>query len=111
MQALLLGSTGCQPVLFGSLPKSSLNVRCVWFLQAVGSRRQAADDCRLAACAPRSVVTSSLSPSLRPRPRSGMRPRCRQNSRARYEFDRQHRWTGAFACIKPLCRGDGGLVA
>ena len=49
------GSTGCQPVLFGSLPKSSSNVRYVEFLQRVGSRRQAADDNRLAACAPRKI--------------------------------------------------------
>jgi hypothetical protein len=30
------GSTGCQPVLFGSLPKSSLQVRWEEFLQRVG---------------------------------------------------------------------------
>src|SRR6185436_9938275 len=32
---LLLGSTGCQPVLFGSLPKSSSNVHPDEFLQGV----------------------------------------------------------------------------
>jgi hypothetical protein len=31
-----LGSTGCQPVLFGSLPKSSSNVLCVAILQPAG---------------------------------------------------------------------------
>jgi len=50
-----LGSTGCQPVLFGSLPKSSSNVRCAEFLRRVGRRRQAADDNRLAACAPQTI--------------------------------------------------------
>src|SRR5947199_344041 len=47
-----LGSTGCQPVLFGSLPKSPSNVRWSRLLQCAESRRQAADDNRLAACAP-----------------------------------------------------------
>ncbi len=57
----MLGSTGCQsatgrirrgePVLFGSLPKISENVRLHTLLRATGCRRQAADDCRLAACA------------------------------------------------------------
>ena len=74
-ERVLWGAQGCQPVLFGSLPKSSLNVRCVWFLQGVGSRRQAANGSRLAACAPRNLVTSSLSARLRPRPRSRTRPR------------------------------------
>jgi hypothetical protein len=32
-----LGSTGCQPVLFGSLPKSSLNVRRQSFCNALMS--------------------------------------------------------------------------
>src|SRR5437867_4661290 len=50
-----LGSTGCQPVLFGSLPKSSSHVPFAYFLSCVGSRRQAADDNRLAACAPQTM--------------------------------------------------------
>ena len=54
----LLGSTGCQPVLFGSLPKSSSNVLYAQFLSGVDSRRQAADDNRLAACAPQIRGTS-----------------------------------------------------
>jgi hypothetical protein len=49
------GSTGCQPVLFGSLPKSSSNVRSHALLQRSGCRRQAADDSRLAACAPQAT--------------------------------------------------------
>src|SRR5207253_718232 len=50
-----LGSTGCQPVLFGSLPKSSSHVPFAQVLSCVGSRRQAADDNRLAACAPQTT--------------------------------------------------------
>jgi hypothetical protein len=56
----MLESTGCQsatgrirrgkPVLFG---KISENVRLHTLLRLTGCRRQAADDCRLAACAPR----------------------------------------------------------
>jgi len=33
---LILGSAGCQPVLFGSLPKSSSNILCVAILQPAG---------------------------------------------------------------------------
>src|SRR5262249_7342080 len=46
------GSTGCQPVLFGSLPKSSSKVRQQQSFPRDASRRQAADDNRPAACAP-----------------------------------------------------------
>jgi hypothetical protein len=49
------GSTGCQPVLFGSLPKSLSNVLCEDLLRGVRSRRQAADDNRLTACAPQAT--------------------------------------------------------
>jgi hypothetical protein len=50
-----LRSTGCQPVLFGSLPKSLWNVRRSESLCRIGSRRQAAYDNRLAACAPQTT--------------------------------------------------------
>src|SRR5439155_27122867 len=47
------GAQGCQPVLFGSLPKSFWSVRSRGILARRGSRRQAADDNRLAAlCSP-----------------------------------------------------------
>ena len=49
----VLGSTGCQPVLFGSLPKSSL----VKFNFALRKHsRQAAANCRVAACAPQKTI-------------------------------------------------------
>jgi hypothetical protein len=47
-------STGCQPVLFGSLPKALARVSC----GGTGRRRrQVADDYRLAACAPRTFCS------------------------------------------------------
>src|SRR5437773_6288009 len=49
-----LGSAGCQRVLFGSLPKSLSNASLRGDSATRGSRRQAADDNRLAACAPQS---------------------------------------------------------
>src|SRR5438132_1117128 len=45
--ALILGNAGSLPALFGGLPKSCCTRYC---------RRQAADDCRLAACAPQNIV-------------------------------------------------------
>jgi hypothetical protein len=59
----VLGSTGCQPVVFGSLPKSSWNLRGVAVLPSVGGRRQAAHDNRLAACAPQNR-NSPLQPKI-----------------------------------------------
>src|SRR6266700_3518899 len=48
---LFLGSTGCQPVVFGSLPKTS-SASLYQTLSLPKCRRQAGDNCRLAACAP-----------------------------------------------------------
>src|SRR5882672_606846 len=48
---LFLGSTGCQPVVFGSLPKTSSASLCQT-LSLPKCCRQAAGNCRLAACAP-----------------------------------------------------------
>jgi hypothetical protein len=53
-----LGSTGCQPVLFGSLPRSFSE------RSQSGSpdcRRQAVDDYRLAACAPQNELRAEYS--------------------------------------------------
>src|SRR5437588_3775823 len=47
-----LGSTGCQPVLFGSLPKKLLS----------DFRRQAFDECRLPACAPQKGELNARAP-------------------------------------------------
>src|SRR6266403_2131865 len=57
----VLGSIGCQPVLFGSLPKSLWNVRGVSVLHRVWSRGQAADNNRLAACAPQTKTRPNMS--------------------------------------------------
>src|SRR6266571_390998 len=48
---LFLGSTGCQPVVFGSLPKTS-SASLYQTLSLPKCCRQAAGNCRLAACAP-----------------------------------------------------------
>ena len=63
----ILGSRGCQPVLFGSLPKSSSNLRSDEFLHGV--RRSPASCRRLRAdslCSPeKQIVISSPSHFLR----------------------------------------------
>jgi hypothetical protein len=51
-----LVSTGCQPVLFASLPKSSSNVHREAFLDSAGVVAKLPDDNRLAACAPQEPV-------------------------------------------------------
>jgi len=53
---LILGSAGYQPVLSGSLPKSSSNVRCTGILAMRCDVLQAAEDNMLAACAPQSDI-------------------------------------------------------
>src|SRR6476646_11270392 len=55
-RGLFPGSTGGQPVLFGSLPKSSSNIRPAQCFRRHASRRQAADDNRPAACAPQTCT-------------------------------------------------------
>ena len=59
----------------------------------------------------RSVITSPRSLAIRVSGLESAEALAKALFWGPYEFDRQHRWTGAFACIKPLCRGDGGLVA
>ena len=53
--ATILGSTGCQPVLRGSLPRS---LRCVHKFSSHKCVRQAAGQNRLAACAPQNFRTA-----------------------------------------------------
>ena len=73
---LLLGSTGCQPVGFGSLPKRISTYIRIYFRCEEVCRRQAADDCTRAACAPQN------SPSLHPASRHSKRLACRSSHHA-----------------------------
>jgi hypothetical protein len=57
----LPGSTGGQPVLFGSLPKKLFERSPPKIIATLSCRRQAADDCRLAACAPQTHQRTSTS--------------------------------------------------
>src|SRR5205823_12068832 len=57
IDALTWGSAGCQPALFGRWPKSFCENRS---LKSTFSRRQAADACRLAACAPQNLTRSDV---------------------------------------------------
>ena len=49
------GSTGCQPVLFGRLPKSSSNVHREAFLDSAGVVGKLPTATELAACAPQTL--------------------------------------------------------